>query len=305
MSLASHRELPKVHPPLYPTTDKKWDVFVSHAHEDKEQIARPIAHLLADMGFRVWFDEWELEVGDSITQKISDGLKYSHFGLVILSKKFFEKKWPRDELSSILNLEIGSSLRVLPIFHQVTIDELRCLEPLLVDRFGLSSEVGLRELAAKVAQKLLSVSNLEQLTGMPDGFGGQWQGMSGNLRLDVSENQVTGLYDWYGEKWVGRISGKSSGNLLTFDWDWDISTANGSGFFVLHSNYTREPRYSYFLTGGWVLASDRTTLETAIKLEKDERRDINIEISSNKSLEGFNRWQFAYSNLEMQLKWRG
>jgi hypothetical protein len=46
--------------------DPEWDVFVSHASEDKEGFVRPLAEALKDRGLRVWFDEFTLRVGDSL-----------------------------------------------------------------------------------------------------------------------------------------------------------------------------------------------------------------------------------------------
>jgi len=69
------------------------DVFICHASEDKDAIARPLAEALRERGHVVWFDEFELEIGDSLRQEIDRGLARSRFGVVILSPSFFEKKW--------------------------------------------------------------------------------------------------------------------------------------------------------------------------------------------------------------------
>ena len=71
-----------------------YDVFVSHATEDKEEVARPIANALTEAGLRVWYDEFELRIGDSLRRKIDHGLARSRFGIVVLSPSFFAKKWP-------------------------------------------------------------------------------------------------------------------------------------------------------------------------------------------------------------------
>ena len=73
---------------------KQYDVFISHASEDKKDIAVPLYNELSARGMRVWFDEATLQPGDSLTAKINDGLRNSRFGVVILSKMFFEKDWP-------------------------------------------------------------------------------------------------------------------------------------------------------------------------------------------------------------------
>jgi TIR domain-containing protein len=74
---------------------KEWDIFVSHAAEDKATVARPLAAALRRAGARVWLDEQELTIGDSLSEKIDEGLAHSQFGVVILSPAFFAKHWPR------------------------------------------------------------------------------------------------------------------------------------------------------------------------------------------------------------------
>jgi TIR domain len=66
-------------------------VFISHAHEDKDGVARPLAQRLTQLGVRVWLDENELELGDSLWETIDHGLVNSRFGIVILSPAFFSK----------------------------------------------------------------------------------------------------------------------------------------------------------------------------------------------------------------------
>lgn len=73
----------------------------------------------------VWYDEFELEIGDSLPQKIDDGLAASRFGVVILSERFFEKKWSRAELDGLMAPRvIGSGRVILPIWHGIDEDFL-------------------------------------------------------------------------------------------------------------------------------------------------------------------------------------
>jgi TIR domain len=79
----------------------KWDVFISHASEDKELVARPLAQLLTGSGLHVWLDENELRLGDSLRIKLDQGLAASQFGVVVLSRAFFAKDWPQRELDGL------------------------------------------------------------------------------------------------------------------------------------------------------------------------------------------------------------
>lgn len=76
-----------------------WDVFISHASEDKEAVVRPMAAALVQAGLRVWYDEFTLTLGDGLRESIDRGLAQSRYGIVVLSPSFFGKRWPQQELS--------------------------------------------------------------------------------------------------------------------------------------------------------------------------------------------------------------
>src|SRR5205809_4089479 len=82
------------------------DSFICHAKEDKQAIVEPLALQLNRLGARVWYDKWSLEIGDSLRQKIDEGLRDSRFGIVVLSKNFFAKKWPQTELDGLVEREM-------------------------------------------------------------------------------------------------------------------------------------------------------------------------------------------------------
>ncbi len=88
-------------------TNSAYDLFVSHASEDKDAIVRPLVHLLTALGLRVWFDETELEIGDSLSRAIDHGLSHCRFGLVVISPAFLQKPWPEYELRGLVAKQIG------------------------------------------------------------------------------------------------------------------------------------------------------------------------------------------------------
>jgi diguanylate cyclase (GGDEF)-like protein len=120
----------------------KWDVFVSHAFEDKE-FARALAEGLSTKGLSVWFDEFELNVGDSLRRSIDDGLLKSRFGAVVLSPSFFAKEWPQKELDALTAREATGKKIVLPIWHNISAHEISKYSPMLADRFAISSIEGI------------------------------------------------------------------------------------------------------------------------------------------------------------------
>ena len=132
-----------------------WDVFICHAWEDKDTIARPLAHALQKEGLRVWYDEFTLKVGDSLRRSIDHGLSESRYGVVILSPHFFAKEWPQRELDGLVAKEINSGKIILPIWHNITRKDVERHSPPLADKLAVSTANGLD----KVLQELLRVIN--------------------------------------------------------------------------------------------------------------------------------------------------
>ncbi len=52
---------------------KRWDVFIRHASEDKDAIARPLAEALEKDDLNVWYDDFTLTLGDSLRCSIDRG----------------------------------------------------------------------------------------------------------------------------------------------------------------------------------------------------------------------------------------
>ena len=140
-----------------PTTAIEWDVFISHASEDKGSVARPLANTLAAAGIKTWLDESELRLGDSLREKIDAGLLRSQFGVVVLSPSFFAKHWPRSELDGLLSRESQSTKVVLPVWHDVDAALVRTYSPILAGRLAASTANGLEEVANKIADAIRAV----------------------------------------------------------------------------------------------------------------------------------------------------
>lgn len=113
-----------------------WDVFISYATEDREAVAEPLAKALKEAGLAVWYDRFELSMGDRLRRAIEKGLNESTFGIVILSPMFFKKDWPQLELDGLAQREVGDRKVILPIWHNIKADEIRKYSPLLADRIA-------------------------------------------------------------------------------------------------------------------------------------------------------------------------
>ncbi len=119
------------------------DAFIAHASEDKDAIARPLTEKLQEKGIKVWYDEYTLKLGDSLRQCIERGLSNSRYGIVILSKSFFMKDWPQKELDALMEREINNEKVILPIWHEITKEEVAKNSPLLVGKLAAKTEDGL------------------------------------------------------------------------------------------------------------------------------------------------------------------
>jgi len=242
--------------------DKDWDVFISYASEDKDAIARPLAAHLERSGLKVWFDETELQIGDSLSEAIGFGLANSEFGVVIISPSFFAKKWPRNELATLFALEGADRGAILPVWHDVSATDVRALSPLLVDRVALRSSAGAEQLAREIAFKILLSPHEMHL-----GLARHWVGESGRLVLRRQKHDtVIGQYDWYGENWAGSLNGSFDGNVMLFEWRWSHSDRSGEGFFIHHDrNEMRGRRNLPHLYGAWWFASTSVDINNLVR----------------------------------------
>jgi TIR domain len=116
--------------------DRPIKLFISHASEDKEAFVRRLANgLKKNPNFEVWYDEYSLRLGDSLSQSITKGLGSCDYGIVVLSPDFFSKKWPANEFGAMLSLETKERKILLPIWHNgVTHEQVLEFNPILADR---------------------------------------------------------------------------------------------------------------------------------------------------------------------------
>ena len=135
--------------------DIGYDAFISHATEDKATLVKPLATALKKRGLKIWYDEFELRVGDSLRESIDKGLASSRYGIVILSKSFFAKKWPKYELNGLTAREMDGKKLILPIWHKVTKTDILKYSPPLADRVALdSSRMTLAQIVKELAEAL-------------------------------------------------------------------------------------------------------------------------------------------------------
>jgi Leucine-rich repeat (LRR) protein len=138
---------------------KEWDVFISHASEDKAAVAAPLAQHLTQAGLRVWLDKQEIFLGDSIREKIDEGLSRSRFGVVILSPAFFGRNWTNRELNALMSIEENGQQVILPVWHQVDKSQVVGFSPVLSDKLAANTQAGIFSVASQIIDRVLYSSN--------------------------------------------------------------------------------------------------------------------------------------------------
>jgi hypothetical protein len=148
------------------------NLFISHASEDKADFVEPLVVALRSSGFEVWYDQYELTIGDSLLQKISQGLRECDYGVVVLSHNFFRKKWTQAELDGLFSIESTERKVILPIWKDVSVEDVKAFSPLLSGRLGVSTSGGIENVVAEIrravqaADRVASFSSVENALSM-------------------------------------------------------------------------------------------------------------------------------------------
>lgn len=120
--------------------EKEYDVFISHASEDKTDFVEPLARALQVAGIKTWYDSDQIGWGQSIRQSIDKGLVNSRFCIVVLSPDFLKKYWTNYELNGIFQKDaITEGSIVLPVWHKVTREEIQQKNLTLTDMLAMNT----------------------------------------------------------------------------------------------------------------------------------------------------------------------
>ncbi|WP_406734390.1 toll/interleukin-1 receptor domain-containing protein [Vibrio scophthalmi] len=147
-------------------SEVNWDVFISHASEDKESVVLPLVDLLLCNGMKVWLDKGEIFLGDSIREKIDEGLANSQFGVVVISHNFFAKNWTRAELDSLFTREMRGQKVILPVWHNISAEEVSEFSPLIAGKLAVSTSDGLGYVAEQISRAIFQ-SGRKESVGKP------------------------------------------------------------------------------------------------------------------------------------------
>lgn len=148
-------KLKEIYPLLTVPSEDAYDVFISHASEDKVPFVETLVDELLQRGVKVWYDRHVLTWGRSIRQNIDAGLRHSKFAIIVLSEHYIQKYWTQKEFNALFSL--GSKLGdfILPIWHNITPERANEFSPMLSDSIALkSAEYTIAEIADLFVEKL-------------------------------------------------------------------------------------------------------------------------------------------------------
>lgn len=98
---------------------REHSVFISHTHSDKPFVRRLGADLGA-LGARVWIDEAELNIGDSLIGRISAAIDDMEFLAVVLSPEAVDSRWVHQELEQAMSQQLAEKgVKVLPLLYKL------------------------------------------------------------------------------------------------------------------------------------------------------------------------------------------
>lgn len=142
---------------LYEQNDSiKYDVFISHATEDKEGFVEELVIELQRLDIKVWYDKICIKWGESLRSKIDEGLRNSRFGIVVLSQAYISKGWTQYELEGLFNIEMTNGKTILPIWHNITKSQVLQFSPTIAGRMAMNTTM---QTPSEIAQELVQILN--------------------------------------------------------------------------------------------------------------------------------------------------
>ena len=143
---------------------KQYDVFMSHATEDKEDFVDEFVDELRSLGINVWYDTSNMNWGDSLRHSMDEGLKKAKYGIVVLSPDYIAegKYWTKAELDALFQMESNNRSRILPIWHKLSRQQVLDFSPIIANRKALkTSDMTAKEMAEEFARLFSTVEGKE------------------------------------------------------------------------------------------------------------------------------------------------
>ncbi|SKC85961.1 TIR domain-containing protein [Ohtaekwangia koreensis] len=132
----------------------RYDVFISHAVEDKIPIANELSARLESAGLKVWYSGYELSVGDHLTKTIVEGIEQCRFGVVIFSPNYISKMWTLHEFHALLARERENRKVILPVLFEITPEELAVKHLPIADIFAIRASRGIETVTQLLLEEI-------------------------------------------------------------------------------------------------------------------------------------------------------
>jgi WD40 repeat protein len=260
-----------------PPTDFEFDVFLSHSAKDRD-VVRVIAERLRSDGLSVWFDEWELKAGTSITAKTEDGLQNSRVLVLCMSANVSGPNWAKLEANTVRfrdplnkersfvplrldNISNGGSLAHYLYIDWTSTDSEQsyarlfeaCRRPVseaeAVPRQAAEREVRLKYRSAQIRTFEFSADGMLALSGGFDKNAVRLSNLKTGRTLRLLKGHVGAVWDlaWSPDHRVAVSAGWDPAIRL-----WDLETGRCLHVFKAHSlpnGLAWSPDGRYFLAG--------------------------------------------------------
>lgn len=260
---------------------KEYDAFISYAIEDKIKVAHDLFIRLEKRGLSIWYANNELRVGESLEQTIQEGMAKSRFGIIIITPHYLKKNWTRKELYSFWSREQQNQKVILPVFHGVTLAEVKEFDPVLADRWALSTEKGIEKIVDELVEEITTTQDILQQTS-------KTSIKRRNTFLAILLLLITGIFIWSyvkkdppSEKRVMNLVQKrvdSFQSLIEERWQAQkahdntqlISQEKASEFYESWQNLEAQYRNSYEFSNGIQKIQFRKNVEPILERNLDE-----------------------------------
>ncbi|MFJ8251222.1 toll/interleukin-1 receptor domain-containing protein [Streptomyces sp. NPDC094466] len=199
------------------------DLFISHASEDKEALVRPLAEALTLLGLGVWYDEYSLSAGDSLSASLDKGLNESSYGAVILSPSFFAKPWPEYEFRSLVALEAGRSKRIIPVWFNVDREDVLKFSPHLADKVAIAAA---GKNPTRIAIEIMRVASPEKFSKLARAMAARRSMLSKVERVDIRELTQSPLRGPLTQEQLRRLRLVHEATFDVYPVSWEQMVAN-------------------------------------------------------------------------------
>jgi hypothetical protein len=218
-------------------------IFLSHASEDQPDFVRPLAEALSGFPkeFKVWYSEYELTLGDRLLAKIDEGLKNCDYGVVILSPNFFAKRWPREELEGLFQLETTERKVILPIWKDISESEVRSFSPILASRLGADAGAGIPKIVEDIRRAVGLVDRYKQISSS------HWKERMKQLDADVAHAKRIAQLSRTGE--AVELVSKVAFELIDEAWATAEQLVNDVSAVKLHLPARKNERHYFVIHG--------------------------------------------------------